>query len=204
MSSTYAVTWQETGEPSRSGKLELLASGLKLVGGRNGDTVVVDVAYDDLREVRVGRAAGERIGDRPTLVLDRRSRGAVRIAGVAQSGMVAELAERLARVILAHRSPSPVVIVVPLKVGAHERVRELVANGPPFDLRAAGLERHDFFVTERDAVFVFEASSRVALERFAGAPELWAAAEAWRDSVAGPARLADRAYSWARSPGPGV
>jgi hypothetical protein len=48
-----------------------------------------------------------------------------------------------------------VAVIVPLKVGHDDRAKEPVAQGPPFDPAALGLERHEVFVTAREAVFVF-------------------------------------------------
>ena len=91
------------------------------------------------------------------------------------------------------------VVVLPLKERARDRVRELLAAGPPFDPAAVGLSRHQVFLTDREAVFVFEAPNRTILERLVADPNLWSAAAAWKDLVAGPARLAEDAYSWTRS-----
>jgi hypothetical protein len=157
----------------------------------------------------------DRISDRPTLIVERRSGTPVQIASVAQTGIVSELAQRLAAFILGGRKTSRVVIVLPLKEGARERVRELLAKGPPSDPVEAGLSRHQVFLSDREAVFVFEAPNRSVLDRLVADPSLWASAAARRDLVAGPARVAEDAYSWtgsdaaddglsfAATPGPG-
>jgi hypothetical protein len=54
------------------------------------------VAYQSLCAFRIGRSAGDRIDGRPSVVLERPSSPPITIAGVAQSGVVAEIAERLA------------------------------------------------------------------------------------------------------------
>lgn len=202
MDPTYAVTWDETGAALHSGKLELRSHGLVLEGRANGGrSAVVEVAYEDLSGIRVGRTAEERIAERQTLLLDRRSGARVRIAGVVQAGIVAELAERLAQRLLPRRVGAPMLVILPLKPGAGERVRHLLAHGPPFDPQAAGLERHRVFVTDREAVFLFEATGEPAIERVLNEIELWAAAASWRECLAGPPRLADVAYSWTRAAG---
>jgi hypothetical protein len=96
--------------------------------------------------------------------------------------------------------PSRIVVVVPLKPGVRDRVNELLQRGPPFDPDAAGLERHQVFLTDQEAVFLFEAVGQAALERLARSLRLRDAAAAWRDYVEGDMRLADVAYSWVRSP----
>jgi hypothetical protein len=77
-------------------------------------------------------------------------------------------------------------------------VRDLLADGPPFDPAAVGLERHHVFLTDQEVVFLFEAPTRSVLEQLVTDPSLWAAAATWQDLIAGPARLAEDAYAWAR------
>jgi hypothetical protein len=97
------------------------------------------------------------------------------------------------------RDPRQVVIVVPLKSGARTWVHGLLELGPPFDPEDAGLERHQVFLTDQEAVFVFEAPDQSVLDRLAKSPRLRWAAAAWRNYLGGPSRLADVAYSWARN-----
>ena len=96
MQSSYGVVWHEATLPLASGKLELRADALHLDGMAGRLHVSREVAYDSLVTVRVGRSAGERIGGRPSLVLERRGEPPIAIASVSQPGVVAELAERLA------------------------------------------------------------------------------------------------------------
>ena len=109
---------------------------------------------------------------------------------------------------------SRAVVVVPLREGANERAAKLLQGGPPFDPEEIGLERHQVFLSEREAVFVFEAESSEAAEKLMGEGRFWSAASAWKDIVEGPPRLAEDAYSWVRpfvlddvsfepTPGPG-
>ena len=109
---------------------------------------------------------------------------------------------------------SRAVVVVPLREGVSEQAAELLHGGPPFDPEEIGLERHHVFLTDREAVFVFEADSRDAAEKLIGEGRFWSAASAWKDLVEGPPRLADDVYSWVRpqvpedvsfepTPGPG-
>lgn len=113
--------------------------------------------------------------------------------------MVSELAERLAGLVLARRKTSRVVVVLPIKETAHEQVRELVAKGPPFDLETSGLDGHHVSLTDREVIFIFEASDPSVLWRLAANLELLEAAESWRQHAAGPARIAEDAFSWTRS-----
>ena len=110
-----------------------------------------------------------------------------------------ELGGQTAGQAVAERKTSRMVVVVPVKESAREQVRALVAKGPPFDLPSSGLDAHHVFLTEREAIFVFEAVDRSALERLVANVDVWAAAEAGREYVLGEPRLAEDAYSWTRS-----
>jgi len=94
---------------------------------------------------------------------------------------------------------SRLVLVVPLKEGAALRARRLLEEGPPFELGASELERHEVFLTDREAVFVFDAPGETPpLELKAGNPALRKAAAAWRECMAGRPRKAETAFSWER------
>jgi hypothetical protein len=110
-----------------------------------------------------------------------------------------ELGPQIAGQAVSERKTSRMVVVVPVKESARDQVRALVAKGPPFDVRSSGLDAHHVFLTEREAIFVFEAGDRAALERLVADVELWAAADAWREYVAGEPRVAEDAYSWTRT-----
>ncbi len=115
--------------------------------------------------------------------------------------IVQELVERLSdlRLCAAGRA----IVVVPLREGALERVRELVANGPPFEPGETVLTRHELLLTPSEAIFVFESETEEGLGAFLSRLDLSAAA-AWGELVAGPPRLAECAFSWERPELPGV
>lgn len=95
---------------------------------------------------------------------------------------------------------SRLVLVVPLKEGAAPRARQLLEEGPPFELGATELERHEVFLTGREAVFVFETEGDAPpLKLRAGDPTLREAAAAWRECMAGRPRKAETAFSWTRT-----
>jgi hypothetical protein len=92
---TYAVTWEEPDGSARSGRLELGARALTLEGRNSGLAVTRSFPYAEVRAFRVANRNGERLQGRPTLILELRSGGRLRIAGVVQPGIVSELASRL-------------------------------------------------------------------------------------------------------------
>jgi hypothetical protein len=207
---SYAVTWRHGEQEARSGRLELTPEGLAFANG----STVESVAYRELRGIRVGRSLADRISDRQTLVLERRTGEPIRIAGVGQTGIISELAEHLAPLLGEEHAMSRAVVVLPLREGMIEQAAELLRGGPPFDPEAVGLERHHVFLTDREAVFVFEADTPDAAERLIGEGAFWSAASAWKDLVEGPPRPAENVYSWVRphvpddvsfasTPGPG-
>lgn len=53
-------------------------------------------------------------------------------------------------------------------------------------------------MTSHEAILEFEAANDGALEALLGQVDLWAAAAAWRDLIAGPPRLAEVVYAWER------
>jgi hypothetical protein len=104
--------------------------------------------------------------------------------------------------------------VAPLKADMAERVRGLLADGPPFDLDDS-VERHAVHLTDHEVVFVFEGEGPGStLVLSAENPELWRAAKAWQECLAERPRVARTGYAWERgnlspelsfepTPGPG-
>jgi hypothetical protein len=215
MRMSYAITWQESEAAPRSGRLELKPRGLGFEGSNGHGSAIAEVGYGELSEARIARTPGDRLAGRPTLVLERRSGGPIKIASVAQPGIISELAEQLAALNLGEeQSLSRVVVVLPLKKGAHERAAAVLQQGPPFDPEQVGLERHQVFLTEGEAIFLFEADAADAVDRLVKDTSLWGAAAAWNDLVAGSPRVAEETFSWvqahpteyvssASTPGPG-
>jgi hypothetical protein len=107
-----------------------------------------------------------------------------------------------------------VAVVLPIEATAQDRVREILAAGPPFDLEASGIDGYHVFSTGNEVIFILDASDPSRLQRLVANLDLTAAAEAWRQHAAGPARIAEEAFSWSRpdlaeglsfaaTPGPG-
>jgi hypothetical protein len=201
---TYAVKWREPDGQTFIGRLALGARALLLDGRRRGASeppVERRFGYEELRGLRIGNAAADRLDGRPALVIERAD-GPYLVADAGLGApIVQELVERLTDLRLC--AARKAVVVVPLQDGALERVRELVSHGPPFDPAETGLTRHELLLTSSEAIFVFEAESEEALGLFLSRLDVSAVA-AWGELVAGPPRLADCAFSWERSDLPGV
>jgi hypothetical protein len=194
MSATYAVSWQEPSGFLGSGRLELGGDALILEGQNGSSEVRRAFPYRNMSGLRVARGSGERLHGRPTLIVELDTGNPLRIAGVGQPGLVSELADRLAH-LQGGRLSQRLALVVPLKPGARSKAESLLAQGPPFDPTGLGLESHEVFLTDEEAVFVFDGVPAVMLTSAADNEELWAAGEAWRPLVEGRIRYAERAYT---------
>jgi hypothetical protein len=94
---SYAVLWSEPSEPVEAGKLELEPKGLRFEGSAASRRAprVHRVPYEEIEAVHVGRGNPERLGGRPSLVLDLVAGGPLRIGSINGVGLLNELAERL-------------------------------------------------------------------------------------------------------------
>lgn len=196
MGATYAVKWREPDGISYVGRLALDVGTLHLEGrGSDGRPVDRRIAYGEVSELGLG-GGQDRLDGRPALVVARGDdRYLVASAGWG-AGIVQEVVERIAELRRDGRTRASVVI--PLREGALEAVRALVAEGPPFDPRVAGLTRHEVLLTECEAIFAFEAADEDAIPSLLEVVDLLAHAAEWQGLVAGPPRVADLAYAWDR------
>lgn len=196
---TYAVKWREPDGQTFIGRLALGPRALRLEGrrrGAEGPAVERQFGYEELQGLRMGSRGADRLDGRPALVVERPD-GAYLVTDAGMGApIVQELVDRLADLRLA--APRKATVVVPLEEGAIDRVRELVSHGPPFDPAETPLTRHELLLTPQEAIFVFEAETEGELRALLGQLDLWAAAAAWGELVAGPPRLADIAYAWER------
>src|SRR5206468_12675028 len=115
--------------------------------------------FADRAAAESGSAGDERSNGDKSLVLERHSCERVLVAALGGVGLVGELTNLLARLRAEHAARACVAVVVPIKRGSAEAARQLVEEGPPFDLERLGLERHHVFVSERELVFFFERES---------------------------------------------
>jgi len=197
MRQTYGVVWRRGEAPVARGRLELEGSALRLIGTDGRDVVTEEIRYEDLEGVHVGRRADERIHGRPSLVLERPGREALSFTSITEPGVIGELTDRITALQRSNASRRAAV-VLPLFQGSNEVARRLLADGPPFDPGALGLERHSVYLTEDEVVFIFEWRGDDSFESLLGEPGLWDIAAAWTQLAAGPPRLAAPAYAWTR------
>jgi hypothetical protein len=197
----YAVVWRTGDGPTSSGRLELGDEELVLHG--SGEPAELRIRLDELSAIEIGRGASERINGNKSLVLERPSCERVLVAAftaLGDTGLVGELNELLARLRADHVARARVAVVVPIKRGTAEAARQLVEEGPPFEIEDLGLERHHVFLTEREVVFVFEGdSATTAINTLLRSPDVLRAAVRWRRILAGRPRLAEERFGWAQT-----
>jgi len=158
------------------------------------------IPFDELASVEIGRGAAERINGDKSLVLERHSCQRVLIAALGGVGLLGEVNELLAHLRAQHQASARVAVVVPLRPSTAELARQLIEEGPPFDVEELGLERHRVFVSEREVVFFFEGdSASAAVDALARTPGVLKAAVRWRRILAGRPRLAQERFGWARA-----
>lgn len=203
----YAAVFSEGDGPIAVGAIVVGADRVLLEGRHEADPVRLAVLYEDVVDVRLGHATRERLNGCRTLVLRRRAATPLRIAPLG-FGLRWELADTLdSRIGRQAAAGERVAIVVPLRHGCVESVRALLAQGPPFDVGAQGLARHEVFLTPDQAVFVFEGREvHEVLWRAIAEPGFWPAGRAWRNYAAGPpwlssgpfdsAGIGELVYSW--------
>lgn len=193
----YPAGWRRTDGTAAGGVLVLGAHGLQLEGRRGGGETAERVPYGSIAAVRVGRALDERVDGRPSIVVEQRDRPALLIAprGI---GLVSEITDLLAALMSSvAKHGAATVVIAPLRKGAAEQARELVGAGPPVDLEELGVTRHQVFLTEHEAVFVFSGNGVEALlDNGFRSPRLWRALLAWRRLLAGSPRVATLVYAW--------
>lgn len=90
-------------------------------------------------------------------------------------------------------------IVLPLGLGKRDVARDYLDEGPPFDLRAAGVDAHEVFLTEEEVIFVFGVpEGPQTLERILADEDFWSVVSSWEHIAGGPPRPASVAYDWHR------
>jgi hypothetical protein len=200
LSGTHQAAWQEPGGSLARGSLTLEPEAIMLHGtSSEGRHVVRRLAYADLAGVRIGRDPQERLSGNPTLLLERRTGGLLKVS-LLGPGLLWELADLLALVVgESGEHLERVVVVARLKEGMRERLRELIAGGPPFDPHASGLHRHEVLLADDTVIFLLEGREiSEVVQKLALQPRLWKAALAWEACLTGSPQLATVAYSWTR------
>ena len=193
--SSYAAIWAEAEDAPCSGCVGLAEEGLTLTGSALpvGETRLV--RYADLLGVEIVRDRSLRLNGYPTLRIERRGAPALRVSTIGL-GVLGELNQLLATAI-ASGQPHLVAIVVPLRKRVFADAAALIEQGPPFDLAAVGVERHEVLLSEREVIFLFEGVQlHETMQRLVRDRSVWQAASGWARVIAGPPRLAEQRFGW--------
>ena len=194
----YPVVWRTGDGPPSSGRLELGGDELVLHGA--DAPYGLRIPFDELSSVEMGRDADERINGEKSLVLERHSCERVLIAALGGVGLLGEVSDLLAQLRAENVATARVAVVVPIRRGSADLARQLIEEGPPFEVEELGLERHHVFVSEREVVFFFEGESAgAAVDALARSSGVLNAAVRWRRILAGRPRLAQERYGWTRT-----
>jgi hypothetical protein len=194
--SSYPVVWSDSDLPV-TGRLTASTERVELEGMSGDRLVTRTIDHRDLAGVRIVRAGSELLNGRPTLVVERHDAPALLVRPLG-AGLLPELADLFARLCAATHRVERIAVVLPLAADALETVRELVAEGPPFDPETASLAHHEVYLTDREAIFVFSGAD--ACESVRGImrdSSVWPAAGRWSLCLDGPPRLAEAGYAWA-------
>jgi hypothetical protein len=193
--SSYAAIWVEAGDTPCSGCVTLVAEGLTLTGSALPVVEARLVRYADVGRVEIVRDPSQRLNGYPTLQIERRGAPTLRVSTIGL-GVLGELNLLLGKAV-ASEQPQLVGIVVPLRKRGLAEATALIEQGPPFDLVALGVERHDVLLSEREVLFLFEGRQLdETMQRLLRERSVWQAASGWAQVIAGPPRLAAQRFGW--------
>lgn len=195
MQTSYPVRWRSGDREDAAGTMQLERHGVVI----HGDGETFEVPFDRIAHVAVRDEEG-----RNALVVERRAEEPLTITLVPRGSGADQMLDALLtlKALAAHRRR--VVVVAPLKPGAHEAAGELLESGPPFDpAEVQTLQHHDVLLGLHEAIFLFEFSDdSAAFAALIAEPSLLLGAAGWNDLLAGPPRVADVAFSWSRTEPP--
>jgi hypothetical protein len=92
-----------------------------------------------------------------------------------------------------------IAIAAKIRPGKRERLQQVLAEGPPFDLEVAGFERHSVYLGDSDIFFLWEGPAPVtAVKRLAAEGGLMSHVVKMAGLVSEPHLLAE-VFTWDRS-----
>jgi hypothetical protein len=193
--SAYAAIWAEAEDVPCSGCVALADEGLTLTGSALPAGEARLVRYADVVGVEVVREPRLRLNGYPTLRIARQGAPPLRVSTIGL-GVLSEL-NQLLETAIASEQPQLVAIVVPLRKQALADAAALIEEGPPFQLEALGVERHDVLLSEREVIFLFGGRQlEETMQRLLRDTSVWQAASGWARVIAGPPRLAKQRFGW--------
>jgi hypothetical protein len=93
------------------------------------------------------------------------------------------------------------VISAPLRRGSMKAVREILRDGPPFDIERTSLERHQVFLGRDELVFLFEGPhAEQEVRRLSDDLKILGQASRLARYLKGAPRVSQEVFSWVRAP----
>jgi len=88
-------------------------------------------------------------------------------------------------------------VVAKLQPGSRDQAAQIIAEGAPYDLRAAGFQRHSVFLAETAVIFVFEGSGiEERVRTLVDDPTRSAVFSVWGTLLDGTPALAREEFYW--------
>jgi hypothetical protein len=89
-----------------------------------------------------------------------------------------------------------IAVIAQIRPGKRDEFERLLEQGPPFDLAAEGFERHEVFVGDTEALFIFTGPGAMSqLQRMAASRALFAHVLRLTALLSAP-RVLDRTFEW--------
>jgi hypothetical protein len=202
MLEAHAVVWSEAGGPRFVGRLSVEDAGLHLRGASaEGELWDRVLGPDDIVRVRLVRPGLDDVDGTRSVVVEQRDGSCLSVVALDGAGRLLEIANLAAGLIgRARRRSTEVAVEVPIRHGHHDRVRELVRHGPPFDpVAVPELESHDVYVGRDHVIFIFRGENVAdGVEKLLHRPAVWTAGADWRRSIAGRPSVLEHGYAWRR------
>ena len=193
---TYGVVWREGGA-EEAGRLLLGHGSISFTDFEFGDAIKRRVTLDEIRVAELRRTESD--SHRASVVLTLRNGRQVEIESAAEAWIMISLVENVVTQILtAAGRRRHILLAVRLKPGCLDAARERLREGPPFDPARTRLVFHDVFLLEDEVLFVFETDGTDRLEQLLDF-DAWDLVAKWSELLTGEVRLAESAYSWART-----
>ncbi len=89
-------------------------------------------------------------------------------------------------------------VIAQIRPGKRDELERMLEQGPPFDLGAEGFERHEVFLGDTDALFIFTGPGAMSqIERMAGSRALYAQVIKMSGYLSAP-RVLNQTFEWHR------
>jgi hypothetical protein len=173
VSVAYRVVWHAGGTPER-GQLLIRSDSVRLLDCE-GDNVIADLAFDDLKAIRLPSTTKRR----QPIVLESRRGEWIEIESAADWSFLPHLLRHVTSHLLAATVPDQqLLLCVRLRPDWLRRAGELLRDVPP--LSAMPRSVHDVFIVDDEVLLLFARDQDEPSEQETG---LWDVIAAWHDAI---------------------